>query len=710
MTESRTLLIEIGTEDLPAELMNELAGFQRFFLEVLEKEQFAEDHSTSAEELTPLYTPRRLAVKINDIKTRQPEKTKLRIGPPATRIDPDDPAVRGFAKSCRADVGQLEINNGRLCCNVTTGGQPLQDALPSLLLSALSRIDIKRRMRWGAQAEKREYTFARPIRWLCILHGRQPIEFDLFGVRSGNTTYGHRFHCPSPLRLDNADEYERTLKEKAHVIVNPNEREEKIRAKSGEISKERLAGGSDFRIKEAIATTEWPQVLDIDFDKKFLSLPPEVITQALETGLKAFVKKEPGSNGLSARIGIVSDVESKDPKTIKRGYEKVARARLEDAQFFFERDKKTTLESRRKFLGRTLFQEHLGTLEDKSARLTKLVEWLAPHCDATAEHARRAARLCKCDLGTDVVGEYPTLQGTMGGYYAEADGENTKVATAIKEHYLPHGFHDVPKTPESVALAIADKIDTLAGFWRIGLKPSSSRDPYGLGRAVEALLLLLIENQIDLSLTDLIDEAMVCYDACLNSECPPNIRDDLFEYIFTGMTRIATRYIKAPPREPATAPHSGLLSDSVANAVPEPKIPHDFVCRLKAIATFIEDPTAGSLIQANKRIGNILKNHHIDDAEPVVEMMSEPAERALLKELDGCREAFDRKLEARDYANAMKMLAGLRESVDRLFDETLIMAEDSAMRDNRLALLKRARRMFLRIADFSLIHMPSAPD
>ena len=701
-TETRTLLVEIGTEDLPPRLMRESRGFHALLLGLLQKEQFADPSPPPAEAPSWLYTPRRLAVKIGGVTTRQPEKTERRVGPPATRVDPKDPAVSGFAKSCGVEAGQLEIHDGRLCCDVKTGGRALQDILPSLLLSSLKRLNIERRMRWEVPEEGGEYAFARPVRWLCALHGEEVIDFKLFGVHSGRVTYGHRFHCPTPLQLKRAEDYEKELANAGRVIVDADARREKILSRLSAAAPGCLASDDSPLSDEATATTEWPQVLNAAFDEKFLTLPPEVITEALETGLRAFVQKAPDSGEPLPQISIVTDTESNAPELVRRGYERVARARLEDARFFFERGKKTTLESRRELLERTLFQEKLGTLADKSGRLTQLAEWIAPHCGASPRHVRRAAELCKCDLGSDIVDEYPRLQGIIGGYYAVADGESDEVAMAIREHYRPHRLDDVPTAPASAALAIADKADTLAGFWRIGVTPSSSRDPYGLGRTVEAMLLLLMKNRIDLSPCDLTARAAALYATRPDEEYPTKIKADLDRYISGKLGRVAALYVRNAVRESTV--RATALAESVAGARPEPTQPYDFVCRLKAMAAFVGDPAAESLIRTSKRIANLLKQSDAEDDEPCPDILSEPAERALLAAMSDCQHDFDRQFRNRGYTEAMKTLAGLHEPVDRFFDEILIMADDRALRNSRLALLKKARRMFLRIADFSCLY------
>ena len=510
------MLIEIGTEDLPpALLLNSVAAFSGELGFGLKHKKFVEDEPLPS----PFWTPRRIAVKVANVATHQPTETVKRKGPTVAQIDKNDPKIQGFAKSCGVKVSQLEIRDGRLFCHAETGGKSLAEALPELLPAALSQLAVPSRMRWGVG----EHTFARPVRWLCVLHGDEVIDYELFGVKSGRVTHGHRHHCPAPLELKSADDYEEVLEQQGHVIADLSERKK--------IIKDGVVRAKEGLLNEAAATTEWPQVLSGKFAEAFLSLPPEVITQTLEHALKVFPQRDEKEQ-LLPKFFIVADVESKDPQTIVRGYENVVRARLEDAKFFFDQDKKTSLEDRRPILERTLFQEKLGTLADKAERLKKLAAFLAPHCGASPEHAQRAAQLCKCDLSTDLVGEYPELQGIMGSYYAAADGEDDVVATAIREHYLPQGRADMPTSPAGAALAIADKADTLVGFWFAGLTPSGSKDPYGLRRAANGILRILVHREIDHDIEMLIRMAVAGYENTFNEQQQNSVRQDLRDYLY----------------------------------------------------------------------------------------------------------------------------------------------------------------------------------
>ncbi len=690
MSEPHTLLIEIGTEELPPGLVMESYGpfanvLSLFRLHYQQLLTHAPDH------LPPLYTPRRIAVKIKGVATHQPTETEERKGPRATEIDENDPAAKGFAKSCGAEVKQLKIRDGRLFCRTETGGRALKEVLPELLPLMPKYFCGERLMRWGAG----EHAFARPVHWLCVLHGKEVIDCELFGVRSGRITYGHRHLCTQPLTLESADDYEEVLEKKGRVIVDFSKRRAVLKAQ--------VEGAKEGLLNEAVATTEWPQLLTANFDKAFLSLPPEVITQTLENGLKAFVVKD-HNNKPSSQFRIVVNIKSKTPQTIVRGYENVVRARLKDAEFFFEQDKKTPLEDRRQMLERTLFQEKLGTLADKAKRLEQLAEFLAPLCGASPEHTRRAAQLCKCDLDSGLVGEYPKLQGIMGGYYAEADDEHQAVAVAIRDHYLPQSHLDaMPKSPEGTTLALADKIDTLAGFWRADLTPSGSKDPYGLRRAAAGILRILVKSDMDLDVHALTKKALAGYgdvnkrtyqDLCLY------MREQLCDHVFVR---------SFPEHQDKTPDCVSAVAEVIFN-METPLRPGNFFKRLDAIASFIKTDAADSLIAANKRIRNILAKSGCPelDGEPDIGAMTEDAERDLFEAANACGESFDRQFNEGDYVGAMNTLTQLREPVDHFFDEVLVMSDNKEERENRLKLLWKIRWMFLKIADFSVLN-PAQP-
>ena len=706
MNERRTLLVEIGTEELPPGLVTALSRFSPL-PNLLEEENLLEDSDAHTRVFS---TPRRIAVKVENVLTHQPRSTVEHKGPQVGKITADNPKVQGFARSCGVEVNALEIRDGRLFCRAETGGRALKDMLPALLSRMIAGLSLRRPMRWGANKQ----AFARPVHWLCALHGEEVIPCELFGVRAGRETHGHRHHCPQPLQVENADEYEKTLRNRGHVIVEGEEREAVIR---GQLETEGVFVNPDSveignLLNITAASTEWPKVIGAHFDRAFLLLPPEVITQTLENALGVFPKKD-GDGRLLAEFAIVADIDSKAPDKIRRGYENIVRARLDDARFFYEQDRKISLEKRRDILQRTQFQEKLGTLADKAERLEKLAAALAPHCAADEKHVRRAAQLCKCDLTSDLVGEYPKLQGIMGGYYAEADGEDPAVAAAAREHYLPRELSNMPTTPEAAALAIADRADTLAGFWRIGLKPSGSRDPYGLRRFANGILLIIAHRGIDLSVCDLVHLATGGYGKLFDNY-PDETWKDLCGYMLERLRDpgfIASAKACGRPAgstatlSPQVVPGGPDCVDAVTNARPSPKRPHDFVRRFDAVASFTAGSRAAdSLIEANKRIRNILKKTEDTNAEPDAALMTEDAERDLFRAAEACRKDFDQHLERRDYERAMELLAGLREPVDRFFDCVMVMTEDEKQRVNRLALLGSLRRMFLRIADFSLLN------
>ncbi len=603
-------------------------------------------------------------------------------------IDENNPAVKGFARSCGIAVGDLEIRDGRLLGEAQTGGKALAEYIPEILPSMLTAITISRRMRWGDG----KHRFARPVHWLCVLHGDEVIPCELFGIKSGHVTYGHRHHCPQPLTLNRADDYEETLKEEGRVIVDFDERREEIETPVGPTESALL--------NEAAATTEWPQVLDADFDPAFLALPSEVIVQTLEHALKVFPRRDEQGQ-LLPKFAIVADVESSNPQTIVRGYENVVRARLEDAKFFFEQDQKTSLEKRRAILKRTLFQEKLGTLADKATRLEKLAAFLAPYCGASPEHTQRAAQLCKCDLDTDLVGEYPALQGIMGGYYAAAAGENEKVADAIRDQYARglHGDYDTPHTPEGVALALADRVDTLVGFHLVDLTPSGSKDPFALGSTAMSILYILAKREVDLDLGALLDEALLGYQNDFDELKRQAAHQGLVDYLYSQMngTNFVPLVRSLPVRRDVIA--------AVGKAIPKTMCPWDFIRRFDALCEFIQIYDADSLIAANKRIRNILAKTDGADAAPDADAMTAGAEINLFSAVEVRRATFDRQFGGGDYLGAMETLARLRVPVDRFFDEVLVMSENEKERDNRLALLNNIRAMFLKIADFSELNL-----
>ena len=685
----RALLVEIGTEELPPSVVADgCLPFARELGSRLERENFL----ARAPEPAHLCTPRRIAVRIEGVASRQPAEMVERKGPPATEIDGNNPAVKGFAKSCGVETDRLEIRDGRLCCRVESGGRTLGEVLPGLLLALPPYLRCERLMRWGAG----EHAFARPVHWLCVLHGEEVIPCELFGTKSGRVSHGHRHHCSGPLTLEGADDYEEVLREKGRVIVDFAERKSRIESKVG-TDNAKLAD-------EAAATTEWPQVLTAQFDEAFLSLPCEVITRTLESGLKAFVETDADGKPVP-RFLVVADVESEQPEVIARGYENVVRARLKDAEFFFEQDKKVSLEERRGMLGRTQFREKLGTLADKAERLEKLAAFVAPLCAASSRHVRRAAQLCKCDLGTDLVGEYPELQGIMGGYYAAA-AEHETVASAIRDHYLPQGRHGrMPETPEGAALALADKADTLAGFWSIGLAPSSSRDPYGLRRLATDVLRIMVRRELDFDVAALTDEAVAGYGGA-QSDVAAGLRGYMGEQL--GSCAFVWSF---PEHEDKTTDLVNAVAVADPRVLTDPGCPVDFFRRLDAVASFVRGPDSDSLVSAHKRIRNILRKADVKKTAPDPGIASEQAERDLFAAVNTCRAEFERRLGDRDHSGAMKTLAGLREPVDRFFDDVLVMSENERERDNRLALLGDIRAMFSRIADFSELNpnKPGAP-
>ncbi|HLY51749.1 MAG TPA: glycine--tRNA ligase subunit beta, partial [Steroidobacteraceae bacterium] len=495
----RDFLFEIGTEELPPKA---LLGLQQALVASLgaglDKAGLAHG------ELVGFATPRRLAVRVKALAPAQPEQILRRKGPPVTAaFDAQGQPTRAglaFAESCGATLASLErITEGKGTFLYFTGKRPgarSVELLPGLMQAALDALPIPRRMHWGAGTA----LFVRPVHWLVMLYGSEVVPATLLENASGRHTRGHRFHAPRPLALASPERYERTLRERGFVLAAFADRRERIRAEVTELAT-RLEGRALIReglLDEVTALTEWPVALAGRFEERFLALPREVLTATLEDHQRYFPIEDAGGRLLPSFIA-VANLESRDPARVRAGNERVVRPRLADAAFFWEQDRRQPLAGRREALAQVTYQARLGTLADKTRRLRTLAWEIAAATGARPEEARRAAELCKCDLLTAMVGEFPELQGVMGAYYAAADGEAGEVAAAIREHYLPRSAGDeLPRSGAGLALAIADKLDTLAGIFAIGEKPTGAKDPFALRRAALGVQRILIEKRLDL--------------------------------------------------------------------------------------------------------------------------------------------------------------------------------------------------------------------
>jgi len=559
-------------------------------------------------------------------------------------------------------------------------------------------------MHWGdGQA-----MFVRPVHWIVMLFGRDVVPATLLEAHSGRLTHGHRFHAQRPLSLASPAAYERTLRENGHVLADFAVRRERIRTEVITVA-EAVKGHAligDELLDEVTALTEWPVALAGRFEERFLALPREVLISTLEDHQRYFPVEDAGGRLLPAFI-TVSNIASRDPPKVQQGNERVVRARLADAAFFWEQDRREPLAARRRGLEAVTFQAKLGSLGDKTRRVRALAPDIAAAAGASREAALRAADLAKCDLLTAMVGEFPELQGIMGAYYAQADGEEAEVAVSLREQYLPRSARDaLPASGTGLALAIADKLDTIAGIFAIGEKPSGTKDPFGLRRAALGVQRILIEKGLDLDLRAYIERAVAGVRADierLRSAGPggasaESLTAEIYDFL---MERLRAYYLEGTG---ATAPGRAPLTTEMFDAVlaTRPASSVDFDARLRALSTFLELPEAASLTAANKRINNILRKANTTSAAEVdVLQLREEAEVRLFDAMRGLRDAVAADTARREYTSALGRLALLRPAVDTFFDKVMVMDENPQLRANRLSLLAQLRGLFTGIADLS---------
>ncbi|MGD8378252.1 MAG: glycine--tRNA ligase subunit beta [Gammaproteobacteria bacterium] len=697
MADRQDFLVELGTEELPPRALRTLAAaFRDELAAQLRQAEIAFDPERS----TWFCSPRRLAVRIAGLALAQPDREQERLGPAvAAAFDPQGEPTRaatGFAASCGVAVADLErraTDKGeRLAYTQRIKGRDTTELLPEMVESALGRLPVPKRMRWGAG----DAEFVRPVHWLVMLLGESVVPGSVLGQPADRLTYGHRFHAPEAISLSSPADYPGLLQSKGYVLVNDPEHglEERISATVGETARE--AGGeavglSEYGglVEEVAALNEWPRPVVGHFDEGFLDLPEEVLISTLQEHQRYFPVRG-GDGKLQPLFITLANIESREPEQVRLGNERVIQPRLQDARFFWEADRRETLESRRPRLDRVVFQQKLGTLADKSRRVAALAGAIAERLGGEAGAARRAAELAKVDLVTDMVGEFPELQGTMGRYYALNDGEPAAVAEAIGEQYLPRFAGDrLPASNAGRALAIADKLDTVAGIFAVGQRPSGNKDPFALRRQALGILRIIIESELDLDLDELVGIAVGGARA-LGTGGAADIESQVFDFF---MDRLRTWYADA-----------GVRAD-VFEAVlaRRPTRPLDFDRRLTAVQAFLSLEAAESLAAANKRIANILRQAEEVGAAPEPGRFVESAEKALYDAVEGLRGEVEASLGAADYAAALASLARLRPEVDAFFDQVMVMAEDESVRRNRLALLAGIYDLFGRTAELALL-------
>jgi glycyl-tRNA synthetase beta chain len=690
MSKAEDFLVEIGTEELPPKALRSL--MEAFGEKLMSG---IDDVRLSHGAVKTFASPRRLTVLVTELAERQEDRKVAQKGPPV-KIAFDDggnptPAATAFAKKCGVAVAKLSRNKTDkgewLAFESVEEGKSVAELLPGLVESALSALPIPRRMRWGAG----EAEFVRPVHWVVMLYGKTTIKASVMGIDTGNQSRGHRFHSAGPITIESPDAYLDTLETDGYVIADLERRREMVRTgvdtAAGRVGGQIVDGESLY--DEVAALVEWPVPVLGSFDDKFLELPRESVISTL-TGHQRYFPVADESGKLLSRFITVANLESKDPDQVREGNERVIRPRLADAAFFWDSDRRKTLASREDDLREVVYQQGLGSLFDRGQRVAVIAKWLASALDHDAVTVERAAAIAKCDLLTGMVGEFPELQGTMGGYYAAADGETEAVVTAVSQHYQPRFAGDaIPGSADGQLLATADKLDTLAGIFSLGKKPSGNRDPFGLRRAALGIVRLLIEGGLDVDLKALIAVAV-------NAQPRGKLdNDDVAADVYGFIIDRLRRYFL--DRDP------GLKTETFdAVMVRQPSSLLDFDRRLAAVQTFAHLEQAESLAAANKRIANILRKAGDPSGLSVKKkLLQVDAELALFSALESAQEKVAPLFAVRSYAEALNELADLRDPVDRFFDDVMVMVEDESIRNNRLALLGELRSLFLDVADIS---------
>ena len=677
-------LVELGTEELPPKSLKTLG---EAFLAGIEKGLKAAGLDYG--QVRCYAAPRRLAVLVEQLQTQQADRIQNLDGPPVqAAFDKDGnptQAALGFAKKCGVDLADIDRSGPKLKFTQSIPGQAAAGLLPGIVETSLNELPIPKRMRWGA----RKTEFVRPTQWLVMLFGDQVIDCEILAQKSGRVSRGHRFHANHDVRISTPASYAEDLRS-AYVIADFAERRQQIAARIEQLAAEQQGTAivPPALLDEVSALVEWPVPLVCSFEDRFLEVPQEALITTMQDNQKYFCLLD--ANGkLLPRFITVANVESKDPAQIIAGNEKVVRPRLTDAEFFFKQDKKQKLESFNQRLANVVFQAQLGSVFDKAQRVSALAGFIAERIGGDAARAARAGLLCKCDLASEMVGEFPEMQGIAGYYYAKHDGEPEDVALALNEQYMPRGAGaELPSTLTGAAVALADKLDTLVGIFGIGMLPTGSKDPYALRRAALGVLRILIEKQLDLDLADAIAHAAQLFDGKVKAQgLAAQVQDFIFD-------RLRARY------------EDEGVDVAVYQAVRAvaPTSPLDFDQRVQAVQVFRSLPQAEALAAANKRVSNLLSKAEGQIAAHVeAHHFDSPSEFALNAAIQQAEHAVQPLAQARQYNLALSQLANLREPVDAFFEAVLVNAENPAVRANRYALLAKLRGLFLGVADISVL-------
>ncbi|NIX94999.1 glycine--tRNA ligase subunit beta [Pseudomonas fulva] len=681
---AQDFLVELGTEELPPKA---LATLGDAFLAGIEKGLQAAGLNYTGKSVYA--APRRLAVLIRQLDVQQPDRSINIDGPPLQAAfnaegEPTQAAL-GFAKKCGVELADIDRSGPKLRFSQHIPGKATAGLLPTIVEDSLNDLPIPKRMRWAASREE----FVRPTQWLVMLLGDQVVDCTLLSQKAGRQSRGHRFHHPENVTISAPANYVEDMR-KAYVLADFSERRDLIAKRTAELAmqQEGTAIVPPALLDEVTALVEWPVPLVCSFEERFLEVPQEALITTMQDNQKYFCLLD-NEGKLLPRFITVANVESRDPKQIVQGNEKVVRPRLTDAEFFFKQDKKQPLEAFNERLKNVVFQAQLGTVYDKAERVSKLAAFIAPLIGGDAQRAARAGLLSKCDLATEMVGEFPEMQGVAGYYYALNDDEPQDVALALNEQYMPRGAGaELPQTLTGAAVAIADKLDTLVGIFGIGMLPTGSKDPYALRRAALGVLRILIEKQLDLDLTGAVQFAVKQYGAKVKAA---GLADQVLEFIFD---RLRARY-----------EDEGIdVATYLSVRALQPGSALDFDQRVQAVQAFRKLPEAEALAAVNKRVSNLLSKVEGAIAEQVEPKYFDNAnEFSLYSAIQQADQAVQPMAAARQYSESLARLAALRDPVDAFFEAVMVNAEDAKVRANRYALLSRLRGLFLGVADISLL-------
>jgi len=685
------LLFELGCEELPPKSLPRLG--QKLF-DGFSAQLTKAGLSFDADESRFYYTPRRLALLMSNVAERQADQVLERKGPALiAAYDSDNqptPAALGFARSVGKDVADLETTKSDkgewLYCKVEKPGQELEALLFPMLEATLAALPIAKPMRWASN----DFSFIRPVHWLVVMHGSSVLNGSLFGLQAANLTRGHRIHSPGPHEITTARDYQQVL-ESACVIVDQDQRRDIIKHQAidlGQSANGKAVIDTDL-LEEVSNLVEWPRSICGSFDPEFLDVPAEALIASMQDHQKFFPVVNPDSGSLLPRFITVANLESKNFNAVRQGFERVIRPRLADARFFWDQDNKSSLQDRLPQLDNVVFQTKLGSVRDKSRRIAEISKKFAEVSGINTEAVTRAATLCKCDLVSHMVGEFPELQGIMGRYYAGQSGEDNDVAVAIGEHYLPAFSGDrLPSQAVGKIVAMADRLDTLTGIFAAGLKPTGNKDPFALRRAALGFIRILLDGEVSIELDKTLAIAALAIQEKL--AVTPEVLLELRHFILERLKH----YLREQGYDTSLV---NATLDAPLGTLP------DLKARLDALRDFMGHEAASSLVAANKRIGNILRkagavtNSTINEDLLVIE-----EERLLFSEINRISNDLDQLYKQADYDDALTLLASLATGIEAFFDKVMVMDNDADLRRNRLNLLAELKGLFDRIANLAL--------